>query len=195
MLFRSALSTHKTVTSAVERDHRQISKIAGILWHQLSDSQRKVYEERARVEKAHHALRYPGYKYSPSSKKGKTEVKRRVKKDRVGEASDKRCKTVASLIARGLEGHELERAVEGLDNPPFSLCDSTSARDVTIQSSPAFTVSSHQARDLASLTQPHAFSSSFTSSLHFVATEAIPQLDLYAPSHVETVSPPDGVSV
>jgi hypothetical protein len=52
----------------------------------------------------------------------------------------------------------VERAVKMLANPPFSLCDSTSAQDITIQSSSALTMSSHQARDLvspvASLTQP-----------------------------------------
>ncbi|PCH33237.1 high mobility group box, partial [Wolfiporia cocos MD-104 SS10] len=65
MLFRSNLWRSGQITSVVEKDHRQISRIAGKLWRALSDAERAPFNAAAQAEKLKHQERYPGYKYSP----------------------------------------------------------------------------------------------------------------------------------
>ncbi|KAI9059578.1 high mobility group box, partial [Trametes sanguinea] len=65
MIFRSELWSKEKIKSTVERDHRQISRIAGNLWNRLTDAEREPYKRRAEEAKVEHARLYPQYKYSP----------------------------------------------------------------------------------------------------------------------------------
>ncbi|KAI0358942.1 hypothetical protein OH77DRAFT_1120845 [Trametes cingulata] len=109
MIFRSELWNKEKIKSTVERDHRQISRIAGNLWNDLSEAERAPYHQLAEEAKKEHARKYPQYKYSPIYRRDKP-AKRKPKQDH----SDKvlRCHAVARLMQRGYEGDELERELE-----------------------------------------------------------------------------------
>ncbi|CAE6444796.1 unnamed protein product [Rhizoctonia solani] len=55
--------------SGVENDHREISRIVGKIWKQLSTEEQESWKRRAENEKAEHARMYPNYKYSPNSRR------------------------------------------------------------------------------------------------------------------------------
>lgn len=69
MIFRSHLWELEKKKPVVERDHRQISRMAGEHWNHLSEAERTPFRLRAVEEKRQHALRYPDYRYAPGGRK------------------------------------------------------------------------------------------------------------------------------
>ncbi|PFH54730.1 hypothetical protein AMATHDRAFT_106412, partial [Amanita thiersii Skay4041] len=66
MLFRSDFwAKEKLKTEPIERDHRDISRIAALCWNNLDDEIRAIYQKKAEERKQIHRLQYPEYKYSP----------------------------------------------------------------------------------------------------------------------------------
>ncbi|KAI0961046.1 hypothetical protein AcW1_000236 [Taiwanofungus camphoratus] len=112
MLFRSDLWAKEKIKSSVERDHRQISRIAGALWNSLPEAQRAPFKRLAEAAKQHHAELFPEYKYAPVYRKDKP-VKRKGKTATDGNAA--RWKAVAHLLMQGVEGNDLEKEVKRLD--------------------------------------------------------------------------------
>ncbi|KAH9891119.1 hypothetical protein C8Q73DRAFT_110965 [Cubamyces lactineus] len=112
MIFRSELWNKEKIKSTVERDHRQISRIAGNLWNRLTEDERAPYQELAEEAKRLHAQTYPQYKYSPIYRRDKP-AKRKPRQDH----SDKvlRCHAVARLIQQGFEGDDLKRELDRLE--------------------------------------------------------------------------------
>ncbi|KAL6300300.1 high mobility group box domain-containing protein, partial [Sparassis latifolia] len=55
----------------VERSHKQISRIAGKAWKRMSETQKVVWRERARIIKEEHKRCYPDYKFAPVQRKQK----------------------------------------------------------------------------------------------------------------------------
>ncbi|KAI0825229.1 hypothetical protein BC628DRAFT_1338925 [Trametes gibbosa] len=120
MIFRSDLWNKEKIKSSVERDHRQISRIAGSLWNSLTDAERTPYHDRADDAKREHARKYPQYKYAPIYRRDKP-TKRKPKQDYAEKVL--RCHEVAQLIQRGFEGDDLKneldrRAAEVVDSRP-----------------------------------------------------------------------------
>ncbi|KAI0090033.1 hypothetical protein BDY19DRAFT_1003800 [Irpex rosettiformis] len=103
MFFRSDLCRSGRIH---ERDHRQISRIAGHLWQKMSDELKMPFHHLAAIEKQQHKARYPGYKYAPiyKTKSGK----KRTRKDASSEV--KHCKQLAELLISGVQGDALEQA-------------------------------------------------------------------------------------
>ncbi|KAF5353049.1 hypothetical protein D9758_008795 [Tetrapyrgos nigripes] len=65
MLFRSHFwSTQKD--RIAERDHRQISRMVGVLWNEMPQDQKEVYRLKAVEVKKEHMKRFPNYRYAPS---------------------------------------------------------------------------------------------------------------------------------
>lgn len=114
LIFRSELWNKEKIKSSVERDHRQISRIAGRYWQELSDAERAPYHVRAEEAKRLHAQTYPDYKYSPVYRKDKS-TKRKAKPEDTEKVL--RCQRVALLMRQGFVGDELERELEKGDNP------------------------------------------------------------------------------
>lgn len=111
MIYRSHMWSQRKITSALERDHRNISKIVGHCWNELDDIQRAPYKAMADEAKRRHAELYPDYKYAPLSRREKA-PKRKVKADTGSEEA--RCKTVAALLGRGVQGVALENEMARL---------------------------------------------------------------------------------
>lgn len=196
ILFRSDLWAKQRVNSSVERDHRQISRIAAFRWNQLEEEERRPFRERAKAEKEYHALTWPNYKYSPVVRKASGHSKR-VKKDS-DDKGQARCQKIASLLTKGFEGRDLEDAMamegnadEGKYEPKAS--EPTSSSFVSLH----FPIStSRNARhcSLASRKVPtpeikcepmtpeliHSQAPCSPSISGFVRTEDIPPLDLSA---------------
>ncbi|KIJ21450.1 hypothetical protein PAXINDRAFT_32552, partial [Paxillus involutus ATCC 200175] len=68
MVFRSWL-WNKDNLKSVERDNRNVSRIAGRYWNELSEAERAPFRKMAEEAKLRHAELYPEYKYSPMSRK------------------------------------------------------------------------------------------------------------------------------
>ncbi|KAF9052032.1 high mobility group box domain-containing protein, partial [Panaeolus papilionaceus] len=65
MLFRADFVKQKHVPGSIETNHGSLSKIIGTCWHNLPDSERRVWQNRAKIEKAKHKALYPDYRFRP----------------------------------------------------------------------------------------------------------------------------------
>ncbi|KAF8880287.1 high mobility group box domain-containing protein, partial [Infundibulicybe gibba] len=63
ILFRCDFVRQKKVPEDVENDHRNISRIAGRIWREMSDIEKSPWVEMAEKEKTLHHQAYPGYRY------------------------------------------------------------------------------------------------------------------------------------
>lgn len=113
MLFRSAFAAAQKISVKIERDNRHITRIIAHCWNSLSDAEKQVWRDKAAVEKAQHAERYPNYRFSPIGRANKP-VKRNVRRN--GAEDVKRCEKLAELVMAGKYGQELETAVKKFDN-------------------------------------------------------------------------------
>ncbi|KAJ7596772.1 hypothetical protein C8J56DRAFT_296635 [Mycena floridula] len=96
MLYRSDLWRQQR-ENPVERDHRQISRIAGLCWNRLSPEEKRPWEDAAAQRKALHAKENPDYKYRPASKRS-----RPSKRPRHDTATEKaRCAIIADQLVPG----------------------------------------------------------------------------------------------
>ncbi|TFK23410.1 hypothetical protein FA15DRAFT_642548 [Coprinopsis marcescibilis] len=77
LLFRSDLwAREKQKEIPVERDHRDISRIAAVCWNGLDNASKKVYQDRAAKLREQHNMRYPALKCTtPASKTRKRSKK------------------------------------------------------------------------------------------------------------------------
>ncbi|KAL0576462.1 hypothetical protein V5O48_005505 [Marasmius crinis-equi] len=65
ILFRCDFVKQKKIPDHVETNHRNISRIVGMVWREMSREQKKPWLGMAEVEKRLHEERFPGYKYRP----------------------------------------------------------------------------------------------------------------------------------
>jgi hypothetical protein len=107
MCFRSEICQLKEVKGA-ERDNRNISRIAGLLWSNLSDEEKIPYQRQANLKKIEHAAKFPDYKYAPTSKKAVK--KRKTKRDALEEKAY--CRKVADMVAPELHTTVLEQRIK-----------------------------------------------------------------------------------
>lgn len=110
IIFRSEYQLK--IDKAIEKDHRNISKIVGSVWNRMPDEEKAVWIKRAEQEKLEHMRKYPNYKFAPVVKKEKP-VRRRGKRDSAAEAL--RCHRVANMLIEGKRGDELVEAVNDAD--------------------------------------------------------------------------------
>jgi hypothetical protein len=65
ILFRCDFVRQGKVPPTVERDHRNISRIAGNFWRHMSEADKSPWVRMAEREKAMHKKANPGYRYTP----------------------------------------------------------------------------------------------------------------------------------
>ncbi|TFK70575.1 high mobility group box, partial [Pluteus cervinus] len=63
ILFRCDFVRQKKIPEDVEKDHRNISRIVGRIWREMSEEDKFPWVEMAEREKLVHSQTYPGYKY------------------------------------------------------------------------------------------------------------------------------------
>lgn len=113
MLFRSDFVQNNRVPTSIEKNHQNISRIAGKVWSNMSDVEKREWYSRAEQEKERHAQKYPDYQYSPTDPVSLGR-RRQVKKGRSeAEIGTQRryCEKVAGLVVEGRSGPALEQAV------------------------------------------------------------------------------------
>ena len=117
ILFRSDFVQKNRVPASVEKNHQNLSRIAGKVWGDMSVMEKSEWYTRAAEEKERHARKYPDYQFSPTDPVTMGH-RRKVKKGRSeGEiqAVNRRCKTVAELVVKGQSGEALEQAMKEVE--------------------------------------------------------------------------------
>ena len=115
ILFRSEMwkkDLKDVSSSGPEKDHRQISRIAGLRWKVLDEATKEQYKRKAREVKADHQRMYPGYRYIPT---GKRKVKRRKSKQDAAREL-KRCNLISRLISAGFTQDSLQWALHTIEH-------------------------------------------------------------------------------
>ncbi|KAJ7748478.1 hypothetical protein DFH07DRAFT_747308 [Mycena maculata] len=112
MIFRSEFCAKRRLSTRVEDDHRIISRIAAILWHDLPEVEKQEFHVKAELEKLEHRRLHPDYRFTPTVRAQKP-VKRKVQRN--GAEDLERCREVAELLKAGKQGDELEEAVRVLN--------------------------------------------------------------------------------
>ncbi|KDR73398.1 hypothetical protein GALMADRAFT_252018 [Galerina marginata CBS 339.88] len=126
MLFRAAFVKQRHVPGSIETNHRSLSKIIGNCWRQLPLEEKKIWEKRAKEEKAAHKVRFPDYRFRPVHNKNKAATAPSAKssgkadgrtKERQATTAEEeqRCEDISTLILEGKAGDELEAAIRHLD--------------------------------------------------------------------------------
>jgi len=115
ILFRSSFIKAQHVSQDVETNHSTLSKIIGITWKNLPESERQTWHEQAKKAQEQHRRKFPQYAFRPQQTKGKggTAAKRKVRE--VEPKDMKRCAKIAELLGQGLKGSELDAAIAEFD--------------------------------------------------------------------------------
>ncbi|KAJ8474619.1 hypothetical protein ONZ45_g15887 [Pleurotus djamor] len=82
ILFRCDFVRQKKIPASVEHDHRNISRIAGKVWQEMSKAEKGPWLLLAEQEREKHQKAYPGYRYASSSQSN-SQSKRKQGKDTV----------------------------------------------------------------------------------------------------------------
>jgi len=137
MLFRADFVRQKHVPGSIETNHGSLSKIIGNCWRQLPLEEKRIWEIKAKQEKANHKAQFPDYRFRPVHNKNKNKDKFAsapattttpatatttnsssliANADNLTqEEEERRCEQVAQLLLEGMKGEELARAVRNLD--------------------------------------------------------------------------------
>lgn len=117
----------KHVPGSIETNHGSLSKIIGNCWRQLPLDEKRIWEIKAKQEKANHKAQFPHYRFRPIHNKNKNKDKSSttaptatslVNNNPDGttqEEEERRCEQVAHLLLEGMKGEELARAVRDFD--------------------------------------------------------------------------------
>lgn len=109
MVFRSWL-WNKDNLKSIERDNRNVSRIAGRYWNELSEAERAPFRCMAEEAKLRHAQLYPEYRYSPGSQK-KPKVSQR-RSQRGAEVENEKCNKVVELLLGGVTSRDLAKHLD-----------------------------------------------------------------------------------
>ncbi|KAF5377238.1 hypothetical protein D9615_006355 [Tricholomella constricta] len=117
MLFRSDFwAKEKQKEFPIERDHRDISRIAGHCWNNLGDVERARYKKLAAQRKELHTLEFPGYRYVPSNRRDRAVKRKATRKG--AEEEEERCRKLASFVMEGLSHADLREAMKATEKKP-----------------------------------------------------------------------------
>lgn len=128
MLFRSEFwAKEKLKPEPIERDHRDISRIAAHCWNNLPDHVRAKFQQLAAQKKQEHREEHPDYKYAPVFKRrspSKSPIKRRPSNKRNLQVENERCRKLASLVMAGVRNPDLDAAgLVKMEEPKHMLQD------------------------------------------------------------------------
>ncbi|KAK7064654.1 HMG box domain-containing protein [Favolaschia claudopus] len=204
--FRSEYCEKNKLRGAAEiRDHREVSRLAGVAWRALSLPEKKKYEDIAREKKSIHAQMYPGYSYTPGPRPGMKGQGKRRRVDDDGDYEEHVAKFKRRRSRVYSQQYKPEPVSSLLDNAPSSSFPSSPVEESFLEPVPRSSAPSpdprlsHNTPELA----PNSSASSSVSPLpepapytplsfvpeiasddmdDFIPTADIPPLDLYSPS-------------
>ncbi|KAH7906650.1 hypothetical protein BJ138DRAFT_1093844 [Hygrophoropsis aurantiaca] len=112
MLFRANFVRQEHIPGRFDNNHGSLSKVIGNCWRSLPLEQKRVWEIKAKQEKAAHKEAYPEYRFRPVHKKNKPKKKGKAA---ITAEDERRCEEVAQLLLEGKKGEELAAAIRELD--------------------------------------------------------------------------------
>lgn len=116
ILFRSSFIKSQHVSSEVETNHSTLSKIIGLTWQNLPDTERQVWHAKAKAKLDEHKKRFPEYAFRPVHAKTRATGEKEKRKVReVGVKDLKRCAKIAELLVEGKKGSDLNAAIQEFD--------------------------------------------------------------------------------
>ncbi|KAF8068088.1 hypothetical protein FPV67DRAFT_1494829 [Lyophyllum atratum] len=118
ILFRCDFVRQHKVPKDLERDHRNISRIAGGVWRAMGEGERRPWVEMAEREKGEHRRVYPGYRYSPGGGVGAGGVGRRRKRGDVEEDEMGEVGFGLRDASSSMEGRDVRTRVEDKEPTP-----------------------------------------------------------------------------
>ncbi|KAH6902138.1 hypothetical protein BKA70DRAFT_674657 [Coprinopsis sp. MPI-PUGE-AT-0042] len=115
ILFRSSFIKSQHVSTSVETNHSTLSKIIGMTWKNMSETERQVWHAKAKVEQEEHRRKFPKYAFKPqqTKSKGGTGEKRKVRE--VEPKDITRCQKIAELLVQGKKGEDLKAEIAEFD--------------------------------------------------------------------------------
>ncbi|KAG5643457.1 hypothetical protein DXG03_000889 [Asterophora parasitica] len=114
ILFRSSFIKGNIVSNEVETNHSTLSKIIGMTWKNLPETERARWHAEAKWALKEHKRKFPQYAFRPNQARGKgSTAKRKVRE--VGPKDHKRCAKIAELLVEGKKGQELDQAIQEFD--------------------------------------------------------------------------------
>ena len=129
ILFRSDLwAREKQKEVPIGRSHQDFSRIAGHCWSELDSEEKARYQKLADHKKHLHALQYPGYRYTPITRRRRA-LKKKVSKGNHEE--EERCRKLASLVMEGVSHADMRVAMKGLEKSTTSRSQSTIPNSLT----------------------------------------------------------------
>lgn len=194
-IFRSQFwAKEKLKEYPIDRNHRNISRIASHCWNGLGNEEKAQYQALAKQRKQLHKLKYPNYKYTPASSLGKVE-KKKLKEFNEGDVEEKeRCRKVAALIMDGFSSSDIQEVM--MVNKKLPISYSRASQPAPSSYRRAFNTSLPAAPSNAPASgdwqldrlQGNPLNTFF--SEEFVPTDEIPHLDLSAPKDEQVMSLP-----
>ncbi|KAJ7071399.1 hypothetical protein C8F01DRAFT_1077524 [Mycena amicta] len=183
--FRSDWCKKNKDSAAVVRDHRQVSRLAGIEWKRLSAAQRETYAEKAEMAKQKHAEMYPQYHYKPS---GRSSSSGKAKKRKANnDDSDDSDEWVPSSSKRRKVRRTSSATIKLPDSPVPPVLSLPTPAFIEDASTPELSLDSSSESPEP---QPVLFTLSEEEDADdFVLTADIPPLDLYAVAPTKEKSP------
>ncbi|KAJ7151521.1 hypothetical protein C8R46DRAFT_486242 [Mycena filopes] len=182
-----------------QRDHRLVSKDAGVAWRKLPDAVRREYELLAEEKKREHAEMYPDYAYSPGARRGSGG---KGKKRKADDDCDYEERAPYSKRRRSRIASQPLRAARSAILPGYSSSNASRTRKRSrVLAAPS---ASSSPRSETPELSPNPSSESLDSELgtptnssghptldddDFVRTSQIPPLDLYATDDTKELTP------
>lgn len=120
------ITWHRFVQSGftAEKDHRHLSKIAGLLWKKLTPQEKRPWLALYELEKRRHTRMYPDYRYRPMQRE-KPAKKRATQRN--GPEEQARNETFAELVYSGHDVPVLDTFVREFDKRRTSTVAAASA--------------------------------------------------------------------
>lgn len=122
ILFRAEMSQKLAVTNPDEaKSQAQKSKIVGKMWREADPKIRAEYERRAEIAKQEHAIKYPGYRYTPKSKAVKQREREEKKQGKADAVAAKRSRAKQDGASSNSATSSAQSTPSPLRNLPFPL--------------------------------------------------------------------------
>ncbi|KAF7310533.1 HMG box domain-containing protein [Mycena chlorophos] len=187
--YRSHWWNENKHSAEVVRDHRQVSRLAGIAWKALPDSEKAKFAQQAEIAKQKHADKYPQYHYRPTGRASGSAKSKKRKATVDTDDEDDNDEWVPSSAKRRRVQRERVRSI-------VPKCESPSAPPTLSLPTPPTLAEDAPTPDLAPDTcsetseprvkleedAPVALVDAYEDDDGFVLTADIPPLDLYAGS-------------
>ncbi|KAI0252684.1 hypothetical protein BJV78DRAFT_1373586 [Lactifluus subvellereus] len=105
------LAKRKSLLADIEQDHRQLNRMASSEWRRLSPEAKQRFKDAAHKAKVEHAIKYPGYRFTPKSRRDRRKRKTKRNEPEILLRNEE----AARLVSQGVTGDALREALAEYD--------------------------------------------------------------------------------